>query len=550
MTPRLGADQAMPQAAGPPIFQKTLLDPPRAEVLLATAPPVHPAQLDPVQQEKINAFAADMRAGRWALNGIPVVIGASGRLIDGRHRLLAALESGAAFPTILVHGVPEDIVYQRRQRRSYAQVLEARGVAHAGAIEALLARLLHHHDDTLGSRHTGQSWSRMERVLRCNPEIVAIAAEEAPAGLGQAIHHMLLFMGDRCDPAALARLLGAFAEPALHGQGAPGALLRHALQQPRKDRSTNARAMRELAFAVMALNAAQHGGVSRRLAWSSGRPFPVLEHYPPLPGAAGQGAAAVPPARQSDAALAECSIEMAVVTPAMAGALIAHHAGLGPSQREHVLALARDMREGRWALDMQPVCLSEHGRLLNGQHRLLAIIEAGVAVELAIMRGLPEAASGTYEVQTGRTPPPAGILPGFGDAALLAAMANLVWQHESGPPGLPPGVPLGKAPAVALQAILAAHPRLVELRTFARRMMEYGTPSVLGYAAYVIEREDQALGAAFLARLDGSVTEAATHPISRLRRRLLAMRRASAGREAVLATVLECFRGLRARGGL
>jgi len=79
-------------------------------------------------------------------------------------------------------------------------------------------------------------------------------------------------------------------------------------------------------------------------------------------------------------------------------------------------------------------------------------------------------------------------------------------------------------------------------------MMAHGRPSVLGYAAYVIIREDPLLGAAFLQRLDGSVAEGVAQPVARLRRKLLAMRRAGAPRETVLAAVLACWRGVRQRG--
>jgi hypothetical protein len=56
------------------------------------------------------------------------------------------------------------------------------------------------------------------------------------------------------------------------------------------------------------------------------------------------------------------------------------------------------------------------------------------------------------------------------------------------------------------------------------------------------------LGAAFLQRLDGSVAEGVAHPVARLCRHLLAMRRMGAPRETVLEAVLACWRGVRQRG--
>ena len=41
-----------------------------------------------------------------------------------------------------------------------------------------------------------------------------------------------------------------------------------------------------------------------------------------------------------------------------------------------VAALARDIRNGQRMFNAQPICFSRSGRLLNGQHRLSAVIEA------------------------------------------------------------------------------------------------------------------------------------------------------------------------------
>jgi len=525
---------------------KLNLEPKTAAALLRDGP-----ALRPVQKERVAAYARLMRANAWVLNGIPIVVSATGRLLDGRHRLLAAVEAHSSFPTILASNVADDMIHliDQHHRRSFAQVLDARGLANARGVEQLLLTLLHYHDGSLGKRAGAQPWARMERVLRRNPEIAAIAAappDPALAALPDAIRLPLLAMGSRSNPAALTRLLAAFADPGLHPDDAAGAMLRHAIAQHRQDRSANARATRQLALALLALNAEQSNATPRRLAWSPGRPFPRLDFYPPLAGADWEapGEEVARPSPHDDADLARCMMSVEPVTPARAAQFLEANRRNRPVIIAYVETLARDMRAGRWALNPQPICFGADGRLLNGQHRLLAIIQSGVTIELPIIRGLPDAAFDTYDIQARQGPMLADVLPGFGDGALVAAMANLLWRHECTPLGSRPL----KASAAELRDVLAAHPRLVEMRTFARRMMAYGRPSVLGYAAYVISREDPVLGAAFLQRLDGSVAEGVAHPVARLRRKLLAMRRAGAQRETVLEAVLACWRGVRQRG--
>ncbi|EDZ0839862.1 hypothetical protein GJ904_19995 [Salmonella enterica] len=53
--------------------------------------------------------------------------------------------------------------------------------------------------------------------------------------------------------------------------------------------------------------------------------------------------------------------------------------------RIRVKRYAKAMREGKWALNGESIKISPDGELLDGQHRLLAVIEAGVAVKLFIV---------------------------------------------------------------------------------------------------------------------------------------------------------------------
>lgn len=45
----------------------------------------------------VNRFAQDMLDGRWFLVADPIKLDAKGRLIDGRHRLLACVQANVAF---------------------------------------------------------------------------------------------------------------------------------------------------------------------------------------------------------------------------------------------------------------------------------------------------------------------------------------------------------------------------------------------------------------------------------------------------------------------
>lgn len=51
---------------------------------------------------------------------------------------------------------------------------------------------------------------------------------------------------------------------------------------------------------------------------------------------------------------------------------------------------AAEMAAGKWQANGEPIVFDENGKLINGQHRLLAIIKSGVAVTILVVRGISQ----------------------------------------------------------------------------------------------------------------------------------------------------------------
>lgn len=80
------------------------------------------------------------------------------------------------------------------------------------------------------------------------------------------------------------------------------------------------------------------------------------------------------------------------ITPALAKEYLEKNAinnrHLRPS---HIEALATAMRRGEWILSHQGIAFNTNGKLIDGQHRLWAIIKYGFPVQINVTRGaLPE----------------------------------------------------------------------------------------------------------------------------------------------------------------
>jgi hypothetical protein len=77
------------------------------------------------------------------------------------------------------------------------------------------------------------------------------------------------------------------------------------------------------------------------------------------------------------------------VTPLQASRWLDSNTCNRPLNHKHVERLAEDMRAGRWRLTHQGIAFDCEGLLLDGQHRLWAIVEADVPVKMRVFFNEP-----------------------------------------------------------------------------------------------------------------------------------------------------------------
>ncbi|HYE20935.1 MAG TPA: hypothetical protein VEA69_20990, partial [Tepidisphaeraceae bacterium] len=117
---------------------------------------------------------------------------------------------------------------------------------------------------------------------------------------------------------------------------------------------------------------------------------------------------------------------------------------------------ANDIRNGRWMLNGECLIFSDYGMLLNGQHRLHAIIETGIAIPLGIIEGVSSEAFITLDQQGKRTFAQNLEMDGYKNARTIAAAVSFVRVIESG---------VISARQMSIEdsfAVLGEHPGLVE----------------------------------------------------------------------------------------
>lgn len=91
------------------------------------------------------------------------------------------------------------------------------------------------------------------------------------------------------------------------------------------------------------------------------------------------------------------------VTPEMAREWLTHNmAGNRPVLKGTVHSYARQMRNGTWNLTHQGIAFDENGELIDGQHRLAAIVEANMPVPVNVTTGVCRAPGEVFTIDMGR----------------------------------------------------------------------------------------------------------------------------------------------------
>lgn len=114
------------------------------------------------------------------------------------------------------------------------------------------------------------------------------------------------------------------------------------------------------------------------------------------------------------------------VTPDVARQFLGANTANRPLRREYVRELADHMRKGEWKLNGESIKFAANGVLLDGQHRLNAIIESRVAVDMVVVRGLESDVFVTIDMNRKRTAADALAIAGVPNEKLIAAAVRLI----------------------------------------------------------------------------------------------------------------------------
>lgn len=120
------------------------------------------------------------------------------------------------------------------------------------------------------------------------------------------------------------------------------------------------------------------------------------------------------------------------VTPELAAELLHLNGRNRPISDRYVKDYSRAMQSGAWRFAGGTIGISAEGLIIDGQKRLLAIIDSGTTQQFNIQTGLDRAAFDVVDIGQQRTAADTIAVAGYKNYNVLAGMVKLVIYYKNG----------------------------------------------------------------------------------------------------------------------
>ena len=219
------------------------------------------------------------------------------------------------------------------------------------------------------------------------------------------------------------------------------------------------------------------------------------------------------------------------VSPKKAEEMLQANTSNRPLSKPVVRSFAEAMRRGDWKVTHQGIAFDTRGVLVDGQHRLAAVLEADLPVEMTVFTEVPADTFDVLDTGKRRNAADALAIEGEKSTVVLASMLRIVWLYEQRPEGTWSGGSARVSNHQILQ-VLEEHPEVRDFLVLGDRIgTETGMiKTAAGAASYLVDQANP--GVDLDAWFEG-VSEGAglvkTDPRLRFRNTMLRMAREQAG---------------------
>lgn len=211
--------------------------------------------------------------------------------------------------------------------------------------------------------------------------------------------------------------------------------------------------------------------------------------------------------------------EYHIVTPALAEEWLGKNVSNRRVKQGKVRAFARDIKAGNWLMTGELIKFDTTGKLLDGQHRLLAVIAADTAIAAWVLRDLDAAAQKVMDTGAKRTAADMFHIAGYRNSLSVAALAVYAIRYTTVGRDTTEINPTHSE----IEEFVVANPDLVdaiERTNRLRKTLAPVQPSLLALSFWVLSRVDFYAAEAFFTAWETKVGLTSGDPLIALDRRL------------------------------
>lgn len=209
-------------------------------------------------------------------------------------------------------------------------------------------------------------------------------------------------------------------------------------------------------------------------------------------------------------------ITLQKITPELAALWLENNAGNRAISIAHVDRLKKEIVSGRWKVNGDAIRISKTGRVLDGQHRLTAIVKSGMEIDSLVLYDVDDNVFDTIDIGKRRSAGDTLGCIGEKNSYRLAAALILVDKYHTGT--IEKGVTYSNGEILEL---LEKYPDVRDYIHTVIRGVSLMPPAVIDACHYLFSRKDKTMADAFIQKLLRGSELDARDPVYVLRERLI-----------------------------
>jgi hypothetical protein len=125
------------------------------------------------------------------------------------------------------------------------------------------------------------------------------------------------------------------------------------------------------------------------------------------------------------------SVDLVYITPQVAKNYLSYNTQNRKESLRNVMFLVEQMKKGLFLENGESIVFDNNNKLLDGQHRLMAIAKSGLSFHIPVVRGAMKNAMATYDTGKNRSSIDILGLNGFKNASTLSSLSKLIYKYET-----------------------------------------------------------------------------------------------------------------------